>query len=244
MARVHRLLCVALGVPPTPEERITWTYADTDAVVHTERITPLDLLAACDLAPAYVALAHLPSDHKRVGRAYTVRFLNTVLGAPEPTFHTVTIEQLQRAMEEAVREDNHATWFACEFDQMRLRDDGLLHHDLLHLERAIGEAQDTKRQRIDAQATRINHAMLCTGLHVAPGGDAVLRWQVENLHGDEHAKGYLAMTPEWLARYVYVVAVPVTAARAAGVVTVGGDGGATAVETMEPWDVLGMVLTP
>ena len=98
-------------------------------------------------------------------------------------------------------------WFASEFDHDRLQNKGVLHHELMHYERGIGEAVvRDKASRCRSRAIEVNHAMLITGCHVENG--TVVRWQVENSHGSESKKGYLSMSDQWLREHVFYVAVP------------------------------------
>lgn len=238
LRRVHRLLCVCFGAPP---ERFTWTYAakdpeSDDDVVRSVEHTPRELFDACgeDLLD-FDVLVNVPSSEKAFGESYTVDFLQTVLGDAPPVYRNVSAETLAEASKRTL-DAGKAVWFACEFDVLRLRDDGLLHHGLLQHDRAIGEPMERdKAQRIDSQATEVDHAMLLTGYHQGPRGEGVERWQVENSHGTLNADGYLAMTDTWFRDHVFSVAVPRSSVPA----------GAVRRDRppirLPPWDVLGMV---
>ena len=229
MRRVHRLLCVCMGTPPSDVE---WTFEEKEnKVVRTYRRTPLALYANTGVRlEDYVTLVHVPSKDKEFGRSYHVEYLDAVVESPHPNrFHNVeSLEGPTRAALEA----GDGVWFACEFDELRLREDGLLHHDLVNHARAIGEAQECdKETRVDSRNVDVNHAMLFTGFH--QDGPRVLRWQVENSHGTDDADGYLAMTDEWFRRHVFVVAVPRRFAPRLS------DAPPT---VLPPWDVLGAVM--
>jgi bleomycin hydrolase len=233
MRRVHRLLCVCMGAPPTAP--FTWTYTDTEKATHTVRDwTPLDCYAACGVnLDDFVVLAHLPNPpEKNLGEAYTVEFLDTVHDAPPGVFYNVGMDELVAATYEALKA-GLPVWFACEFDRMRLREDGLLHHNLVQLERAIGEGLASRQTRIQARAVDVNHAMLLTGYH-DEGREWVTRWQVENSHGTEHANGYLSMSSGWFHNHVFYVAVPRKYATSKLKTF--------PVKALPPWDVVGAVL--
>ena len=239
MKRVHRLLCVCMGAPPArPHDSVTWTYADKDGDVHTETLSPLACYGACKVdLDDFVVLANLGNPPgKSLGEAYTVELLDTVLDAPPGVFYNVDLKELVRAVHGALTDDV-PVWFACEFDRMRLREDGLLHHGLVQLDRAIGESLAAREERIAARAVDIDHAMLFTGYHEdkeAGGEKKVTRWQVENSHGTEHADGYLSMSSGWFCNHVFDVAVPRKYATS--------DLAAFPVKQLPPWDILGAVL--
>ena len=163
-----------------------------------------------------------------------MEYLDTVRGLAPTVFVAVSGDELRDAADRALR-DNTPVWFACEFDQLRVRRQGVLHHQLLHHERAIGVPQggDQKARRILERRCEPNHAMLLTGRHVGPDQQTV-RYQVENSHGTEDGRedGYLAMTREWFDRHVLSVAVPTKDLVPA-----------EPPEIRPPWDILGFVAT-
>ena len=252
--RVHRLLCACLGAPPS---MITWDVAakaedskemDAGAAdgrprghkntkVTRVQLPPCALFAECENAlqlSSYVVLANVPSSTKAFGTAYHVRYGNTVLGTPSlPLYYNVGD---LRGPARAALDAGCAVYFASEFDRMRAREEGLLHHGLVQHKRAIGEDLFAdKSARVDARLVNVDHAMLLTGYH-APGGGEVERWQVENSHGTERASGYLSMTDEWFRAHVFWIAVP----RECVAAEAGLD---TFPKTeLPPWDVFGSVM--
>lgn len=233
LLRVHRLLCVCMGGPP-PESRFEWSFEAKGGKVRTRNETALELLDACGVPlEDYVLLTHTPSRTKRLGVAYTVDYLDPVLGAPPALLYNVPLRDLVRAAYRTLRDDGTAVYFACEYGPMRLLEDGLLHHELVRYDRAIGEGLDTREHRVDARAVSIDHAMLFTGYHVDE--DKVIeRWQVENSHGDAYTEGYLSMSSGWFSSHVFHVAVPRRYAPP--------DLDRFEVVTLPPWDVIGSVM--
>ena len=247
LGRVHRLLCICMGGPP-PDDAFAWTYkvkrdegSDELPTVVTETTTALDLYRRCDVDLSdFVVLAHVPrrssaqqksKGDTSLGKAYTVEYLTTV--HPSPTlFYNVSMAEVMNAAYCCLKA-GIPVHFACEFDFMRLAADGLLHHDLVHYERAIGEPLDARVDRVLAKSVKVDHAMLLTGYHEE--GDEVTRWQVENSHGDVFTEGYLSMSSGWFRNHVFCVAVPRAFATS--------DLSTFPVETLPPWDVIGTVLT-
>lgn len=246
--RVHRLLCACLGAPPTT---ITWDVKvkkeskddeeEEDELrggrVTRETLTPRALFAECDKAlqlSQYVVLANVPSDDKDFNVAYRVRYGDTVVeeaSLPSLYYNVADLRGPARAALDAGCE----VYFASEFDRMRAREEGLLHHGLVQHARAIGESLlEDKGARVDARLVDVDHAMLLTGYH-APG-NRVERWQVENSHGTERgANGYLSMTDEWFRAHVYWIAVPRACVAAQ-------DLAKFPVVYLDPWDVIGSVM--
>lgn len=247
MRRVHRILCVALGIPPDASKPLEWTYktkhadGDSDSEpsrVVTSRVSPLALFASANDAldiETFVVCTHLPG---RATGKYRVRFMDTVLdGMPNCFYNVSHVDILSRATLHCMRR-NIPVWFGCEFDFMRLRCRGLLHHELVRKERLLEGHEETdavtdRTERLRNGNVAINHAMLFVGAHA--DDDVAVRWSVENSHGDEDARdGFLLMTAGWFDRHTYVVAVPPDALPPA---TLQED-----EHILEPWDILANVL--
>lgn len=239
LSRVHRLLCICLGTPPSV---VKWSFRSTGegadegagGLTTVDRMSPVDFYRRhCPDVSSFVNLVHVPHRVEPTPHAYEVEFLDSVVDARGPTrFVAVDARTFREAAIAALRK-GVPVWFACEFDQLRLQGLGLLHHDLVRHERAILEPQDgaDKRARILQRRCRPDHAMLLTGLHEDPETGEVVRFQVENSHGAENKEGYLSMTVEWFDRHVLGLAVPSGAVPAAP------------VTRLPPWDILGLVAT-
>lgn len=253
MQKVHRLLSIVFGRPP---ESFEWTYStpgpqsrrssssENKPTVHTETLSPLGLLERCaggkglDLR-SFVTLVHCPSKTKQMYTPYTVSMLNNMTDGTASKYINVPEKDIQRAVRRAVSR-GVPVWFGCEYGEMLDRDRGLMHGSLLDPSVLTGCASMTKEQAIDSQHSALNHAMLITGYHMNdPKSKVVSRWQVENSHGsDMGEKGFLCMSPCWMDRYTYIVAVPVgcltkKCARVAS----------EAPKTLPPWDTIGNLAT-
>ena len=206
LERVLRLLCTCLGAPLKPHDCFTWTYRDRDDNVKTLQVTPFELYQKTERCDD-VVLMNLP--HEEYDKSYNVEYMDTVCAdhLPLSRLYNVKAEVLKQAALDTLR-DNHAVWFSCEFDACQFRDQGLLHHDLIHLERGIGMRLAPKKDRFRVRAVDVNHAMLLTGFHGAENACFPVRWQVENSFGDEHRDGYLSMTDQWFADHVLEIVVP------------------------------------
>lgn len=226
MSQVSIILDACLGAPPN---RVTWSYTANDVVRTDTDRAPIDLFRECDMGldiKSWQVLCHLPSYPQN--RSFHVAHMDTVMHVKN-AFLNVDIETMRTAIKNAIGADK-CVWFACEFDEQHDSQDGLLHHELMHMERVVGTYTfPTLAERINARAVNIDHAMLFTGMHRLD--DTVARWQVENSHGDVTREGYLSMTDEWLRAHVLYVAVPATVQE-------------DKFEkcTLQPWDVLGNVL--
>jgi bleomycin hydrolase len=66
-------------------------------------------------------------------------------------------------------------------------------------------SESQKKDNLLYNISKMNHAMVFTGVHLDDKGEAV-RWRVENSWGDASGKGgYYVMTDDWFALYVYQV---------------------------------------
>ena len=64
----------------------------------------------------------------------------------------------------------------------------------------------TKAERLEYGESRMTHAMVLTGFHVADGKPS--RWKVENSWGKERGnEGYFVMSDGWFREYMYQVVV-------------------------------------
>jgi aminopeptidase C len=157
----------------------------------------------------YVSERTVAHVHKgRPVHTYVVKNANTVTGTEPIPCHTVTLDDFVRAIAHSLETLKLPVVFECEFDQLRLQEDAVLHHDLVRHDRVLGEKQvSDKATRIRSLSTNVNHAMILTGFHRDPETNDITRWQVENSHGSETKDGYLAMSHEWLRRHVLFAAI-------------------------------------
>jgi bleomycin hydrolase len=221
MRQVHRLLCICFGRPPPCDRDVLWRYTDKDENVIEKKTSPLELYAKIGHnLEEFVLLTHLPD--RKYG-SYHVKYVDFVDG-PRNVFYNVP--DLRQATRRAI-DNGYPIWFGCEWDAARDRVNGLMHHDLLHYDRILGEPYDFEpRHRLESREVAITHAMTFIG-HTS---DA---FQVENSHGTDQADGFLAMSDEWMRRHVFTVAVP----RRFAVID------ASPKFDIDPWDFLGEVLS-
>ena len=207
----HRLLAIHLGTPPTT---VSWQWEDEDKNFHRDAdMTPQEFAAkyAGLGLEDFVCLVHDPRSTSEVGRTYTVEHLGNVVDAPPVTYLNVEMSLMrQLAMKSVV--DGEPVWFGCDTAKQangergywdeRLYDYAAVYDADLHLDKA---------DRLLHHDTLMTHAMLFTGVDVAPaadGTDAPRRWRVENSWGTEKAdKGFWTMNDNWFGEHVFEIAV-------------------------------------
>lgn len=227
---VYRLLCICMGAPPALDASFEWWYTPRDENAAVKWVgTPLDLYKKCGVSlEKMVTLTHIPS--LPLNASYTVELLDTVVDDESTNvFYNVSLDCMRQSARDALRA-NTGVWIACEFDAMRLRQEGLLHHNLVHVKRAIGMSMPDRAARIASRAVNVDHAVLLTGHHEEADG-SVTRWRVENSHGTTDTEGYLSMSDEWFRNHVFAVVVENPEVAAA----------ACTPQAIPPWHILGIV---
>ena len=204
LAGYYRALCILYGEPP---ERFDFTYEDKDKVYHVDRgLTPkefYDKYVGIDLSE-YVSLINSPTYDKPFKRSYTVKFLgNTVEYAVR--YLNLPMEELERLAIEQLR-SGEPVWFGSDAGKYGNRPVGVWDPQSFVAERMLGlDATMTKAQRLDFNDSRMNHAMVITGVNFDGNGQPD-RWKIENSWGDERGiKGYYIGSEEWFREFVYQV---------------------------------------
>jgi bleomycin hydrolase len=85
MREIYATLCITLGTPPKPDDKVTWEYYDKDNTFHSWTGTPLQYYSEfCerkDMAPKD-SFSLINDPRNEYGRLYTVRRLGNVWGGP------------------------------------------------------------------------------------------------------------------------------------------------------------------
>ena len=204
LAGYFKALCILYGEPP---ERFDFTYEDKDKVYHVDRgLTPqefYDKYVGIDLSD-YVSLINSPTEDKPFGRSYTVKFLgNTVEYAVR--YLNLPMEELERIAIEQLK-DGEPVWFGSDAGKYGNRAVGIWDPDSFTAERMLGlDTTMTKADRLNFNDSRMNHAMVITGVNFDENGQPD-RWKIENSWGDERGmKGYYIGSEAWFRAFVYQI---------------------------------------
>jgi len=207
MTRFYTMLVIHLGPPP---KSFQWEWRDKDGAFHRHgEITPQAFFrtyVGLDFSD-YACLIHAPTDDKPFYRMYTVAYLGNVVGGYPVRYLNVPMDVIKRAASQSVA-DGEAVWFGADVGKQWARDEGILDAELYDYDLVVGDMGDLdKAARLDYGQSRMNHAMVFTGVDLDDDG-ASLKWRVENSGGTEQGdKGFLTMADNWFSEYLYEVVV-------------------------------------
>ena len=189
---VYRMLSIHLGQPP---REFSWQWRDKDRGFHRDGVvTPrkfFDQHIALDL-DATICLINDPRPQHPFFRLYTVAYLGNVVGGDPIAYVNVPIDVMRQAAVKQLQAEK-PVWFGNDVGK--------------HLDRDLGVMDLEKAARLSYGHSQMTHAMVFTGVDLAPDGTP-LKWRVENSWGEKAGdKGFLQMTDAWFDEYLYEVVV-------------------------------------
>ena len=202
---IYRILCIHMGTPP---KRFDWQWRDKDNEFHRDgEMTPqkfAEKYITLDL-DEYVCLVHDPRPSSPIGRTFTVAYLGNIVGAEPVKYLNVDIDTMKKIAMRTLL-DGEPVWFGCDCGPQMARDIGLWDARLFDYE-GVYDTQFTldKAARLIYHQSRMNHAMLFTGVDVVDGQPR--RWRVENSWSDENGKkGFFIMDDSWFDEFMFEIA--------------------------------------
>ena len=205
LAVIYRILSIHVGTPP---ERFDWQWRDKDNEFHRDgELTPQEF-AERYVTPdldEYVCLVHDPRPSSPFGRTFTVAYLGNVVGGEPVKYLNVDIDTMKKVAMRILL-DGEPVWFGCDCGPQMARDIGLWDAHLFDYE-GVYNTQFTlnKAARLIYHQSRMNHAMLFTGVDVVDGQPR--RWRVENSWSDDSGKkGFFIMDDSWFDEYMFEIA--------------------------------------
>ncbi|MEE8575963.1 MAG: C1 family peptidase [candidate division Zixibacteria bacterium] len=205
LAVIYRILSIHVGTPP---ERFDWQWRDKDKEFHRDgELTPQEFAeryVTLDL-DEYVCLVHDPRPSSPFGRTFTVAYLGNVVGSEPVKYLNVDINTMKKVAMRILL-DGEPVWFGCDCGPQMARDIGLWDAHLFDYE-GVYDTQFTlnKAARLIYHQSRMNHAMLFTGVDVVDGQPR--RWRVENSWSDKSGKkGFFIMDDSWFDDYMFEIA--------------------------------------
>ncbi len=209
LEEVYRVLAIACGTPPKPDEEFTWEYYDKDGKYHSLTSTPKEfyhkhvkVLPRCDMARG-ISLVHDP--RTQMDSLVTVSRLGNVVGGRPVLYVNTHVKALKDAAIALLKADC-PVWFGCDVGKSSSSALGLMDLNLFDLPGAFDtDLNMTKEQRLNTGESSMTHAMTLTAVHLNDKGEPV-RWRVENSWGPTAGeKGYMLMTDDWFSMNVYQV---------------------------------------
>ncbi len=234
MGDIHKMLTAGYGCPP---ETFDLEYKDKDKnFVRVKGLTPKKFFEEYVNFPfdEYISVIHSPTDDKPFGRAYTVDFLNNVVGGDEIRYLNADMSIMKQAIMSTI-DAGESVWFGSDVGWFMDRASGALINDLTDYSPLFGgiEFDTTKDEKLDYRMSAMNHAMTITGYHEE---DMVpVRWKIQNSWGDVNGdKGYYMMNDAWFDNFVYQAVVRKSLLPEELVKALDGD-----IIHLDPWDPMG-----
>lgn len=198
---IYRILALTLGEPPTEFE---WTQRDKKGnAVLTRTFTPRSFYehyVGRDLNDEYLMFLNDPS-HEYY-KVYEVELERHAYDGHNWRYVNLPMDEL-RKMSLASLRDSTMVYFSCDVGKQRLADKGWLDTRALDYESLLGVSFPMdKAQRIASCDSGSAHAMVLAGADVAEDGKP-RKWLVENSWGETGYKGFLIMSDEWFAEYLF-----------------------------------------
>jgi bleomycin hydrolase len=217
LREIHSALVLSLGPPPSPNEEFTWEYADKENKVQSITTTPL---AFYHDNVGFKATDHfsLVNDPRNDYFSHlTVDRLGNVVAGGKVSYVNVDIDILKQTAIKMIKK-GIPVFFGADVGMGMDKSNGILSTEVFQYElgfnitlrgtsRTSGssDADSIKRDNLLYNISKMNHAMVFTGVHLNADGEPQ-RWRVENSWGDASGKGgYYVMTDEWFTLYVYQV---------------------------------------
>jgi bleomycin hydrolase len=202
---IYRILSIHMGTPPN---HFDWQWRDKDGKFHRDgELTPQEFTrkyVTMDLYE-YVCLVHDPRPSSPFGRTFTVAYLGNVVGGEPVKYLNIDINLMKKIAMRTLL-DGQPVWFGCDCSHQMARDLGLWDSRLYDYESVYGtEFALNKADRLIYHQSRMNHAMLFTGVDVVDGQPR--RWRVENSWSDENGKkGFFIMDDSWFDEFMFEIA--------------------------------------
>ena len=200
LKEIHTILSLTLGIPPDPNDKISWEYKDKFGNFNKIDSTPLEFY---NNVLNYKAHEHfsLIHDPRNVEGLYTVDKLGNIEGGKPIEYVNTSIDNLKQAAMGMIKA-NIPVFFGCDVGKFGDTNMGLLDVESWDYDLGFGiDMKLNKKQRLLAGSSQMTHAMVLTGVHAIDGKP--IRWKVENSWG-EYGKheGYFVMTDKWFDEYV------------------------------------------
>ncbi|KAG5643601.1 hypothetical protein DXG03_000609 [Asterophora parasitica] len=211
LKEIYSILTATLGVPPSPDERFTWEYTDSDGKFGKWEGTPLEYAKAFASKPYPVSdsFSLINDPRNEYSKLYTVDKLGNVWGGRPVLYVNTEAENLKKAVVKLIKA-GQPVFFGCDVGKFSDRLGGILDTALYEYEVNAFDITLglTKAERLQVNESAMTHAMVISGVHLDDNGKPV-RYKVENSWGEAAGvKGWFVMTDAWFEQFVYQIVVP------------------------------------
>ncbi|KAH9858672.1 peptidase C1B bleomycin hydrolase [Lenzites betulinus] len=237
LREVYVVMSATLGVPPRPDDKLSWDYYDKDGKPGTWTGTPKEFYKAFayDKYSPADSFSLINDPRNAYSELYTVDKLGNIWGARPVLYVNTEIENLKQAVVKQIKA-GQPVFFGCDVGQFSDRVAGIMDTGLFEYEAAFDiKFGLTKADRLRTSESSMTHAMVISGVHLDAAGRPT-RYKVENSWGETAGeRGYFVMSDAWFEQFVYQVVVPRTLAPK-DLVAVFDKGEA---QTLPSWDPMG-----
>ncbi|GAA5836839.1 hypothetical protein JCM5353_000466 [Sporobolomyces roseus] len=206
---IYRILTIACGAPPKPDEEFTWEFTDKTGKYRSLTSTPLEFAKLHSGYDVSDSLTLVNDPRHPYNTVLTVERLGNVVGGRITRYLNVPSEVQKQTVVDLIR-SNNPIWFACDVDQSSMPNEGYMDLRIWNYADAFGTTvKTTKEERIRLGDSMITHAMMFTAVHLDSKTGKPVRYRVENSWGPVPGnKGYLVMTDRWFEEYLFAIAAP------------------------------------
>ena len=213
MKEVFHLLVTFMGVPPLPDDELTWKYSDKNDKVSSINFTPLQFYSSeqhlnLNLSRDYVCVVNDPRKEHLIEKTYTVQHLGNVMGKCGSRYLNMNMDSLLTFTKLSINDDK-PVWFGANMGSDRSAEHCLMSTTVHQPEKSLCMTFNsmTKEEKLVSWEAIMTHAMVFTGYDEENAG-TLSRLRVENSWGDKGSQnGYYTMTKEWFNNYVFEVAI-------------------------------------
>lgn len=204
MGEIYALLRMCFGEPP---ESFDFEYVDDKKKFHADRgLTPQEFYAkyvGLDLQNDFVSLINSPTADKPFYRTVTIDWLGNVAEGRPVRYLNIPMDEMKDLIVAQLR-DGRPVWFGSDVSKKGERAMGFWSDACFDYDGTLGmEFGISKGDSLDLRDSAMNHAMVITGVNIAPDGSPN-RWKIQNSWGDQSgSKGFYLMDAGWFDRYVF-----------------------------------------
>jgi len=202
--KVHQLLVVFLGVPPT---KFDWDYTTKDDKTGSvKNLTPLRFYKEIVKTDAMQCVSLLNDPRNPYERPVHVERLGNVVESGEVTYFNAPIDVLARKAIERIKQ-NKGVFFGTHTPIYHDNASGIIDTQSWDYEALGFNPTQNKADRLRYGESLMTHAMVLVGVHLDTDGNPV-RWKVENSWSEKSGlEGYYTMSHDFFKEYVYQVVV-------------------------------------